>query len=85
MPDGPTHFHATAQEPGERIAHLEVERNALRAAGDELQSAYSRLAEWVRNFDRSELDEDGPPYEVLMDAVGADRLVAAWTEARRGA
>ncbi len=63
---------------------LREEVVALRAAGDALQSAYSRLAEWAEWVkDRDDGIDRPVPYEVLMDACGSERLVEAWTEARR--
>lgn len=44
--------------------------------GDQLQSAASRLAEWVRA-------QEDVPYEVLMAALEAGSAVRRWTEARR--
>lgn len=43
--------------------------------GDTMQSAASRLAEWVNTADA--------PYEVRMAALEAETSVADWTELRR--
>lgn len=48
----------------------------LLTPGDTLQSAASRLVEWV-------LQQEGVPYETHMAALEARGAVAQWTEARR--
>lgn len=53
----------------------------LRHIGDALQSAASRMAEWIRNL------PDGSvriPYEVHMAAIEAEDYVDQWTAARVG-
>lgn len=59
-------------------AAIKAERDALRVAGDAMQSAASRMAEYI-NSRRSPSD----PYEVVMAALEADGATQAWTEARR--
>lgn len=61
-------------------AQTEGELADLRAVGDQLQSAASRLAEYV-----SSLDYDEVPYEVSMAVSEARRAVADWTALRRKA
>ena len=51
---------------------------ALTDPGDTLQSAASRMAEWIRA-----LDPNTVPYEVSMAALEARSAVDEWTEARR--
>lgn len=52
---------------------------ALTQAGDTMQSAASRLAQWVRAQGCESV-----PYEVWMAALEAESSVDHWTEARRG-
>lgn len=47
--------------------------------GDTMQSAASRLAEWVRE----QVDHHTVPYEVHMAALEAATAVEEWTELRR--
>ena len=80
----PQHEVAPMAEPRSHLrmrATLEGEcpicfHTDLSAVGDRMQSAASRLAEWVR-------DQPGVPYEVFMAQIEARDEVAKWTEIRR--
>jgi hypothetical protein len=50
--------------------------NDLSAVGDRMQSAASRLAEWV-------LEQYEKPYEVMMAAIETRAEVEKWTEIRK--
>lgn len=65
---------ARAAEFDQRCEDVAGAPGRLIAAGDQLQSAASRLAEWVI--------ECGAPYEVYMAALEAQTAISAWTEAR---
>lgn len=53
----------------------------LRATGDLMQSALSRLAEFVGQLDR--LQVTSTPYEVRMALAEAHDAIEAWTALRR--
>lgn len=67
------HPHPEQAELTRLRARVEELERLIRP-GDTLQSAASRLAEWVR--------ENDPPYEVRMAAIEAQRAVEEWTDAR---
>jgi hypothetical protein len=54
-----------------------AEIRQLRAAGDQMQSAMSRVAEWLKTHDTV------MPYEVRMAVLEGESAVNDWTEARR--
>lgn len=54
---------------------------ALRQAGDQMQSALSRLAEYVQEC--WTCGDEPVPYEVRMAALEGQSAVAEWTESRR--
>jgi hypothetical protein len=60
--------------PASTLTEARRERDGLIDPGDKLQSAASRLAEWVRGQDA--------PYEVAMAAIEARSAVEQWTVAR---
>jgi hypothetical protein len=60
--------------PASTLTEARRERDGLIDPGDKLQSAASRLAEWVRGQDA--------PYEVAMAAIEARSAVEQWTGAR---
>lgn len=51
----------------------------LRHIGDGMQSAASRMAEWIRR-----VHNDDAPYEVHLAALEAEDYIAQWTDARIG-
>jgi hypothetical protein len=60
--------------------HDEVQRElaALRGAGDQMQSALSRLTAWLK------ASQMNMPYEEAMAAREGENACEAWTEVRRG-
>src|SRR5688572_11923656 len=61
------------------VCEAEIERDSLIPAGDKLQSAASRMAEWIRT---QAYDLIQVPYEVHQAAIEADSAVNQWTDAR---
>lgn len=55
-----------------------TEQDDLRSIGDRLQSAASRMAEWIVD----DSAQKNPPYEVVVAALEAEKAVAEWTDAR---
>jgi hypothetical protein len=72
--DGFHDAQAVEVVPASTLTEARRERDGLIDPGDKLQSAASRLAEWVRGQDA--------PYEVAMAAIEARSAVEQWTVAR---
>ena len=56
-----------------------LRQSKLTKAGDQLQSAAARMAEWITSNDRGVV----APYEVHMAALEAQDAVGEWTIARQ--
>jgi len=68
-----------SDEFDQRCADIAGAPGRLIAAGDQLQSAASRMAEYLLKIGQERGDL---PYEVFMAALEARTAVTAWTEAR---
>lgn len=94
-PSGRVHNGVTLPDSQKPERHLDAqvepagsfpvsqETAELRYIGDGMQSAASRMAEWIRNVG-SKVHGRELPYEVYMAALEAEDYVAQWTDARIG-